>query len=194
MRRSGRSVRTRLGTVALAATSLLLGTTPGQAQEALLLPGDSLRVSMASRTDVYTFVRADSLSLHVRDGRTALQLPISQIDRIEQRAPRPSGRTGRILLTGAGAGLATGFLLGTLAAEDPAPDCWVYCPSRGEQIVAVTVVTGGLGLVIGGLVALMDANRPYWRPVDSRGLAVAVEPSPVPRSGGLSTTRGPSGR
>lgn len=179
MRTPGRNARTRLGTTSVAAILLLLGTTPGRAQETLLLPGDSVRVSMASRTEVYAFVRADSVSLHVRDGQTVLQLPISQIDRIEQRAPRPPGRSGRIIMTGAGAGVAAGFLLGALGAEEPGSDCRWYCPSRGDQMAMATLLLGGLGLVIGGVVALADAHSPYWRPVDSGGLAVAVAPTPA---------------
>lgn len=185
MRTSGCNARTRLGTIALAATSLLLATTPGRAQEPLLLPGDSVRISTGARTAVYTYVRADSSSLYVRDGQTALQLPISRLDRVEHRVPRPPERIGRMVLTGTGAGLATGFMVGVLWAEDPGSGCWGYCPSRGEQIAGVTVAAGLIGLVVGGIAAFVDADRPYWRPIDAGGLPVAVAPAAAAGGVGL---------
>lgn len=174
---SGHGPGPRLGAIALAAAMLLTVTASAHAQEPLAA-GDSLRITMASQTDVYTFVRADSRTLYVRDGRSTLELPLPSIDRVERRAPRPPGRTGRIILGGVGGGVAAGLLIGTLTAEDPGPDCWLYCYSRGEQIAAAALLMGGLGLVLGGMAALSDANRPYWEPVDSGALSVGVTRAP----------------
>lgn len=171
------------GALAAAATASL---SPLSAQESdgnpLLRSGQRVRIETTASRDHFDgilLVRADSGLTVARDDRT-LFVAASEVERLElslgfRNEVGPMARNGAI------GGGVFGLVMGVAASQDDSG----WFEIGAAEVALVTVVTAGMGAVVGALVGLAQSGEDWMEVEYPERDRVALAVVPAPRGTGL---------